>query len=107
MKKTIVAVSVLLLGAFAHAQGSEDKRGISIGIGNGGISIGIGHGRPGSGWGHGRPGGGWGHRPVTCIAKNARGMNFQGRDIVRARAQREAMNKCQRVSKFCRVAACY
>ncbi|KYG64789.1 hypothetical protein AZI86_11330 [Bdellovibrio bacteriovorus] len=64
-------------------------------------------GRPGGpGYGHpGRPG----PRPpqyVTCFARNARGEMFRATANDPRWAQRMAMDKCERFSRFCRPAGC-
>lgn len=45
-------------------------------------------------------------RPVTCIAKNRRGMEFSARGFNRNFVQQEAMNSCYRVSRFCQPMGC-
>lgn len=64
---------------------------------------GRGPGRPGPGHpGPGRPGPDY----ATCFARNARGEMFRATANDARWAQRLAMDKCERVSRFCRPAGC-
>lgn len=49
---------------------------------------------------------GYGYYEYTCYAQNARGMVFRATDDTPRRAQRQAMDKCYSISRFCDPAGC-
>ena len=46
-------------------------------------------------------------RRVECVVENARGMRFEGMAFSRREAEREAFERCRRVSRHCELRGCF